>query len=45
MGQFFEFRHNSSNISHDCRAIVAKHSYDSRETFVPVSHDILTNVA
>ena len=26
-------------------AIVARHSYDSRETFVRVSHEVLTNVA
>ena len=37
--------HNFANISHDCHAIVAKHLYDSRETFVRVSHDVLSNVA
>ena len=39
-----EFRFNFENISRDCRAIVARPSYDSRETFVRVYHDVPTNL-
>ena len=45
MRQIREFRSNFENISHDCRAIVARLSHDSRATFVRVSHDFPANVS
>ena len=45
MRQIREFRPNFENISHDCRAIVARLSHDSRATFVRVSHDFPANVS
>ena len=49
MRQIREFRSNFENISCDCRAIVARLSYDCHTTvtrnFVRVSHDVPTNVA
>ena len=45
MRQIREFRSNIENISRDCRAIVARLSFDSRVTFVSLSHDVPTNVA
>ena len=45
MRQIREFRPNFENISHDCRAIVARLSHDSRVTFVRVSHDFPANVS
>ena len=38
-----QFRPSFANMSHDCRAMVARHSYESRETFmVSVSHEALS---
>ena len=34
-----------ADISHDCQAIGARHSYDIRETFLRVSHNVLMTVA
>ena len=45
MRQIREFRSNFENLSHDCRAIVARLSHDSRTTFVRVSHDFPANVS
>ena len=45
MRQVREFRYNFEHISSDCRAIVARLSHGSRETFVRVFHDVPTNVA
>ena len=45
MRQIRDFRSNFENISQDCHAIVARLSYDSRETFVRLSHGVPTNVA
>ena len=45
MRQIRDFRSNFENISRACRAIVARLSYDSCETFVRLSHDVPTNVA
>ena len=45
MRQIREFRSNFENISRYFRAIVAQLSFDSRETFVRLSHDVSTNVA
>ena len=45
MRQIREFRSNFENISHDCRAIVARLSHDSRATFVRVSHDFPANLS
>ena len=42
--QIREFRSTFGNISRECRTIVARQSYDSRETFVRVLQ-IPTNVA
>ena len=44
MRQIRDFRSDFENISRDCRAIVARLSYDSRETFVRLSPDVPTNV-
>ena len=46
MRQICKFRSNFENIFRvpDCRAIVARLSYESRETFVRLSHDVPTNV-
>ena len=46
MRQIRNFRSNFENISRvpDCRAMVARLSYESRETFVKLSHDVPTTV-
>ena len=45
MRHFRKFWPNFANISHDCHAIVVRHSYDSHETFVIVSHDTFVRIS
>ena len=44
MQQICEFRSNFENISRDRRTVVERLSYDSRKTFLRVSHNVPTNV-
>ena len=45
MQQICKFQSNFEKISRDCCTIVVRLSYDNRETFVRVSHNIPTNTA